>query len=105
MGLEKTIVSKMDDKADVQRLKVLLEGRVQGVSMRFYTQQKASELGLTGYVRNLTDGRVEAVFEGPKPSLDAVLKWCQTGSPNARIDSIAMRYEEAEGRFSGFNVR
>ncbi len=87
------------------RLKVLLEGRVQGVSLRFYTQQQANELGLTGFVRNLTDGRVEAIFEGPEAKVEQMLKWCETGSPNAHIDSIALRYEDPEGRFSSFSVR
>lgn len=87
------------------RAKLLLDGRVQGVSFRYYTQRRAAELGLTGFVRNLSDGRVEAVFEGDKASIEAMLTWCQTGSPSARVDSIAVRYEEADGRFSGFNVR
>ena len=87
------------------RIKVILDGRVQGVSLRFYTQKKATELNLTGFVRNLSDGRVEAVFEGAQEEVEAMLKWCEQGSPNARIDSIALRYEEPEGRFVGFNAR
>lgn len=87
------------------RLKVLLEGRVQGVSMRYYTQRKATELGLTGFVRNLSDGRLEAIFEGPKDKAEEMLRWCETGSPAARIDSIALRYEDLVGQFSTFEVR
>lgn len=87
------------------KAKVLLEGRVQGVGMRYYTQRKALELGLTGFVRNLTDGRVEVVFEGPADQVEALLTWFQDGSPQARVDTIALRYEEPEGRFSTFNVR
>ncbi len=95
-----------DEKVIKQvRVRVLLEGRVQGVSMRYYTQRKATEVGVGGFVRNLSDGRVEAVFEGAEDKVDAMLEWCKTGAPSARIDSIALRYEEPEGRFAGFNVR
>jgi len=87
------------------RAKVLLDGRVQGVGLRYYTQEKALELGLTGFVRNLTDGRVEVVFEGPPDKVESLLAWFQVGSPQARVDTIALRYEEPEGRFSTFSVR
>ena len=87
------------------RAKVLLEGRVQGVGLRYHTQEKALELGLTGMVRNLTDGRVEVICEGPSEQIEALLTWFQVGPPQARIDTIALRYEEPEGRFSTFNVR
>jgi acylphosphatase len=87
------------------RAKVLLDGRVQGVGLRYYTQQKATELGLTGFIRNLTDGRVEVVFEGPADKVEELLTWFQTGSPQARVDTIALRYEQPEGRFKSFIVR
>ena len=87
------------------RAKVLLDGRVQGVGLRYHTQEQALSLGLTGFVRNLTDGRVEVVFEGPADQVDALLTWFQGDHHQARIDTIALRYEEPEGRFSTFNVR
>lgn len=90
---------------EIVRVKVLIDGRVQGVSFRYYAQRRAAELELTGFVRNLSDGRVEAVFEGEKAAVAAMLKWCESGPPSARVDSLAVRYEEPEGRFSGFNVR
>lgn len=90
---------------DIVRVKVLIDGRVQGVSFRYYAQRRAAELELTGFVRNLSDGRVEVVFEGEKAAAAAMLKWCESGPPSARVDSLAVRYEEPEGRFSGFNVR
>lgn len=87
------------------RAKVLLDGRVQGVGMRYHTQQKALDLGLTGFVRNLTDGRVEIICEGPAERVEELLTWFQVGSPQARVDTIALRYEEPEGRFNTFSVR
>jgi len=85
--------------------RVLIEGRVQGVSFRYYTLRKAIELGLTGFVRNLSDGRVEAVFEGEKETVEQMLRWCERGSPHARVDSVAVYFEETITPFHGFNVR
>ena len=87
------------------RAKVLLDGTVQGVGLRYYTQEKAIELGLTGFVRNLTDGRVEVITEGPADKIEDLLAWFQTGSPQSKVDTIALRYEDPEGGFSSFSVR
>lgn len=77
---------------------------VQGVSFRWYTQRKAQELGLTGWVRNLWDGRVEAVFEGPESLVREAVKWCHQGSSWARVDHVNVNYEEPTGEFKGFRV-
>ena len=88
------------------RAKVLLDGRVQGVGIRYHTQQKALELGLTGMVRNLTDGRVEVICEGPSDQVELLLTWFQDDAPSqARVDTIALRYEDPEGQFGTFSVR
>ncbi|MFQ5612975.1 MAG: acylphosphatase [Anaerolineae bacterium] len=89
----------------VVQVKVLIDGRVQGVNFRWYTQRKATELGLSGWVRNLSDGRVEAVFEGEEAAVNEALEWCQVGPPHARVHTVAVRYEKPQGRFTGFNVR
>jgi acylphosphatase len=87
------------------RVKVLLEGRVQGVQILHYAQDEATRLGITGFARYLSDGRVEAVFQGDPEGVEAMLKWCETGSPSARVDAIALRYEDPDERFSGFEIR
>lgn len=87
------------------RAKVLLDGHVQGVGLRYFTQEKATELGLSGFIRNLTDGRVEVIFEGTADKVEDLLDWFQDGVSKARIDTIALRYEEPEGRFSNFSVK
>jgi acylphosphatase len=87
------------------KARVLLDGKVQGVGLRYRTQQKAQELGLTGFVRNLTDGRVEVEFEGVPDKVDDLLNWFQSSDLTDLIDTIAVRYEEAEGRYSDFRVR
>ncbi len=83
---------------------VFIEGRVQGVSFRYYTQRKAWELNLTGWVRNLRDGRVEAVFAGEVDAIEKMLAWCHIGAPHARVDSVAVDYQSPD-EFHGFNIR
>ena len=76
----------MDENTEVKntRAHVYISGRVQGVSFRWNTQHKAQQLGLTGWVRNVWDGRVEAVFEGPEHLVKEAVAWCHHGSPPAR---------------------
>lgn len=84
---------------------LLVEGHVQGVSFRAYTEKKASELGLEGYVRNLTDGRVEVVAEGPEDRLRELEDWCWQGPPAASVSLVRAESRPARGDFSGFAVR
>ena len=72
----------------MKTLRVLYEGRVQGVGFRYYTRREAQRLAMTGWVRNLADGRVEAVLQGSEEQLSAMLRWLKTGSPLATVDSI-----------------
>ncbi|OEJ68604.1 acylphosphatase [Magnetovibrio blakemorei] len=67
---------------------VIISGRVQGVWFRAWTQKKAMALGLTGWVKNRPDGKVEALFSGPTDQVETMLKNCQKGPPLARVDSI-----------------
>ena len=98
-------MEQVKSNEDQVRAKVLLDGRVQNVGLRYHTQEEATKLGLTGFVRNLTDGRVEVIFEGPADKVEGLLDWFQEGSLQARIDTIALRYEEPEGRFPDFSVK
>lgn len=69
--------------------RLLVSGKVQGVFYRKYTHRKGQELGVTGWVRNLPDGRVEIEAEGTAAQLDALQQWCHTGSPKARVTGVA----------------
>lgn len=84
---------------------MFIEGRVQGVFFRAHTKEKAEELGLKGWVRNLPDGRVEAVFEGEKTSIEKMIAWCHVGPPLARVDKVEVRWEEPRDEFEGFSIR
>jgi acylphosphatase len=86
------------------RAHVFVSGRVQGVYYRATTREQARERGVGGWVRNLDDGRVEAVFEGPEPAVEAMVEWCHEGSPQASVADVTVEYEEPEG-LDGFEVR
>jgi acylphosphatase len=76
--------------------RVLIEGRVQGVWYRGWTVHEARRLGLDGWVRNLPDGSVEAVFSGPAPALRAMVELCRSGPPAARVTRVAETPFEGE---------
>ena len=86
------------------RAHVFVSGRVQGVSFRATTREQARDRGVRGWVRNLDDGRVEAVFEGPPDAVEAMLSWCHDGPPAAHVEGVEAERREPEG-LSGFEVR
>ncbi len=87
------------------RAHVFISGRVQGVFFRDNTRQKARQLGVTGWVRNLPDGRVEAVFEGDEDAVKKIIEWCHIGPPAARVDNVEVIYEPYKGEFDSFKIR
>jgi acylphosphatase len=86
------------------RAHVHVSGRVQGVYYRANTRDAARDRGVGGWVRNLDDGRVEAVFEGPREQVEAMVEWCHEGSPAASVDDVAVSYEDPRGA-DGFEIR
>jgi acylphosphatase len=86
------------------RAHVWIEGRVQGVCFRMDTRRAALERNLTGWVRNLYDGRVEAVFEGEEGDVRSAIKWCEVGPPLAHVTKVAMAWEPHTGEFEGFQI-
>lgn len=86
------------------RAHVFVSGRVQGVGYRAATCDKATALKLNGWVRNLQDGRVEAVFEGSIAPVEEMLRWCRQGSAWAIVDDVAIEYEPPE-HLRHFEVR
>ena len=87
------------------RAHVFITGRVQGVFFRSYTEDKALELGLTGWVRNLSDGRVEAIFEGDEEKIKEMIKWCYKGPPGARVTIVKVEWEDYKGEFNTFSIK
>jgi acylphosphatase len=86
------------------RAKVIIEGRVQGVFFRYYTQEMASKLGLEGWVKNRKDGRVEAIFEGDNEKVDQMIQWCHRGPPEARVMKVHFHWEDYTGEFEDFVI-
>jgi acylphosphatase len=86
------------------RAHVWIEGRVQGVAFRWETQRTAARHGLQGWVRNLPDGRVEAVFEGERAAVNQVLDWCHQGPRVARVHSVDIHWEPFTGQFPDFAI-
>lgn len=86
-------------------IKAIVSGRVQGVSYRMYTQQKARQLGVTGYVRNLRNGDVEIVAAGEVEAVDALTKWAESGSPSAVVSNVKVDTITDVEEFKGFEIR
>jgi len=89
----------------ISRAYVRVFGRVQGVLFRHNTAVVARKLGVSGYVRNMDDGSVEAIYEGDKKAVEDMVEWTKKGPAHARVESYRLRWEEPTGEFSGFFVR
>jgi len=88
----------------VRRVRVTISGRVQGVFFRVSCAERAQEVGVAGWVRNLRDGRVEAVFEGPADDVAALVEWCRVGPPMAQVVGVELE-ELAPTGGRGFSLR
>ncbi|MDA1337418.1 MAG: acylphosphatase [bacterium] len=87
------------------RIHLLISGRVQGVLFRQSAREKALELGVTGFAKNLLDGKVEIIVEGPKEKVEEFVKWTKEGPSLARVDNSEMAEEKYTGEFDGFVAR
>lgn len=88
----------------VVRAHVFVSGIVQGVFFRANTRRVAKQLGLKGFVRNLRDGRVEAVFEGEEEAVKKAIDWCRKGPPLARVDKVEVLWEDPKEDFEDFYI-
>ena len=86
------------------RVHVLIEGRVQGVFFRAFTRDEARARGLTGWVRNLPDGRVEALFEGDQRLLEEMLAWCRQGPRYSYVDHVEADWQPYRGDLAEFRI-
>jgi acylphosphatase len=91
--------------ADLARAHVRITGRVQGVGFRYATADEAQRLGLAGWVRNLDSGRVEAVFEGQRARVEAMLRWCQAGPPGSFVQDVHVEWDEPVEGLNSFEIR
>jgi acylphosphatase len=89
----------------IGKVHVWITGRVQGVFFRYRTHEEALKLGLNGWVRNLPDGRVEAVFQGDEPSLKEMLRWCHWGPSTAFVKNVETTWEDPDPEIRDFKIR
>jgi acylphosphatase len=87
------------------RAHVVIRGRVQGVFFRSETKDEAEKLGVSGWVRNTSDGKVEAVFEGEQENVQELIEFCKQGPPGARVTGIDVTWENYTGEFRDFEIR
>lgn len=87
------------------RAHVLISGTVQGVFFRSTTRNQARLRGLSGWVRNLSDGRVEAVFEGDKEAVEEMVEFCKQGPPGSNVDDVDVSWEKPSHKYREFEIR
>ncbi|MGH3647160.1 MAG: acylphosphatase [Micromonosporaceae bacterium] len=87
------------------RVVARVRGRVQGVGFRWWTRTQAEQLGLAGWARNLADGRVEVVAEGPRPRCDRLLEWLAGSDTPGRVEEVSAEVLPAAGNLEGFVTR
>ena len=87
-----------------QRVRLFIKGKVQGVFFRQALKVTAKKNNVNGWVRNLKDGRVEALLEGEDLDVSTLVEWCHAGSANARVEDIEIKNEKYKGEFSKFEV-
>lgn len=90
---------------EMKRAHLWISGIVQGVFFRYSTQRKATDLGVSGWVKNCPDGRVETVIEGEDTKVMQMVRWCQTGPPQAHVTKVQTEWEEYQGELKGFSTR
>ncbi len=95
----------MDSNMGMERVSVIIHGRVQGVFYRASAREKAIKLGLTGWVKNRFDKTVEVVAEGEKKKLEDLVKWCNIGPQDAYVTDLEVSWGLYTGEFRNFSVR
>jgi acylphosphatase len=91
-------------KAVKVRAHAYISGRVQGIFFRSHVADLAESLGVAGWVRNLSDGRVETLLEGEKDSVEKVVEFCRRGPPGAHVLNFKISWDECQGEFSDFKI-
>ena len=90
----------------MKKIQAIASGKVQGVGFRMYTQSKAKELNVVGFVQNLDDGTVRIIAVGEDEKVDALIDWAKTGSPPAEVDNLQTEVMEyRQGEFDSFKIR
>ena len=95
---------QVSDSKKKIRAHVFIRGKVQGVYFRQNTKQAATRRGVTGWVRNLPDGRVEAIFEGYNADVNEVIEWCHVGPAKSKVEDVDVIFEKYTGELANFTI-
>lgn len=88
----------------MKRVKINVQGKVQGVCFRRFTLSKAKELALTGYVSNCDDGTVTVLVQGAYPAVDSLIEWCHQGPPHADVSAVLVEEDDADEIYLDFSI-
>lgn len=88
-----------------KQAQIIVRGRVQGVFFRDFTHENATKLGLTGWVRNLTNGSVEALVEGEEVEIQKLIERLKIGPPASQVKEVEVKWLTSSGRFNNFSIR
>ncbi len=102
---KKTIPTARRESMEYLRAQVIIHGLVQGVWFRASTREEAMRIGVGGWVRNLPDGTVQALFEGEKKKVEEIIGWCYKGPPGARVSKVDIFWEFYTGEYKQFDIR
>ncbi len=83
---------------------IFISGFVQNVGFRHFVRSKANEFGLNGYVQNLPDGRVEAIFQGPKSAIEEMIKQCRKGPFLSEVEEVNVKFEDSKEKYATFDI-
>lgn len=89
----------------IKRAHIFVSGRVQGVFFRQNALKKAKSLGISGWIKNTKDGRVEAIIEGEEEKINTMIEWLRVGPPLARVKNIEIIWEKAKEEFQDFEIQ
>ena len=95
----------MDKGIKEVRAHLIISGRVQGVSFRYYTQDIAQNLEIKGWIKNCWDGKVEVVMEGEEEKVKKLIDWCYRGPGSAIVEKVGIEWEKYRGEFNSFGIR
>ena len=84
--------------------RIFISGFVQGVGFRYFVKKNAQDLGLTGWVRNTPDGRVEAIFQGRKEDIEKLISLCRKGPFLSEVKNVEVKWEEGSDKFESFEI-
>lgn len=91
---------------NMKKIRAIVSGKVQGVGFRIYTRAQARQLGISGFVRNLRNGKVEIVAAGQAERIGKLVKWAQSGSPSAQVNNLQLEdMEYIDEEFRDFEIR